>query len=181
MTCIVGHIDKGVVTLGADSAGVGGYTIEARRDPKLFRVGDFIIGCTSSFRMIQLLNFSLELPLVGDTDIYKYMCTSFVTAVRECFAAGGYLRKESEREEGGTFLVGYRDRLFCVQDDFQVAELECPYNAIGSGEEYAKGALHAVQGVEIGSSQKVKVALEAAAHHSNAVCPPFRFLNTQKE
>lgn len=49
MTCIVGYFDKKTkkVTIGGDSAGVSGLHITIRKDPKVFRVGEFIIGCTA--------------------------------------------------------------------------------------------------------------------------------------
>lgn len=51
MTCIVGIVDNGKVYMGADSLGVGGLSKRVRKDPKLFRVGEFVFGYTSSFRM----------------------------------------------------------------------------------------------------------------------------------
>ena len=46
MTCIVGYIDK-VAYIGGDSAASGGDSVNIRKDPKVFRNGDFIFGCTS--------------------------------------------------------------------------------------------------------------------------------------
>ena len=177
MTCIVGYIDKenDKVFIGADSAGIAGYSLSIRKDPKVFKVGEFVIGCTSSFRMIQLLNFSLELPeLKKDENIYKYMCTTFVNSIRECFKNGGFLAKDKERDEGGCFLVGVRNRLFCIEEDFQVAELHLPFNAVGCGESYAKGALsvlHHIDSMEI--KDKVLKSLEIASVHSAGVHEPF--------
>ena len=55
MTCIVGLINKEnkSVTIGGDSSGLAGSDLTIRKDPKVFKNGDFIFGCTSSsFRMI---------------------------------------------------------------------------------------------------------------------------------
>ena len=175
MTCIVGFIDKKnkKVIIGADSAGVAGLELKIRKDPKVFKLNDFVIGCTSSFRMIQLLNFSLELPEVEE-DIYKYMCTKFINAVRECFKKGGFLSKSNEQEEGGVFLVGYKSRLFCIQIDFQVEELYSKFNAVGCGDEYAKGALSILsEDKNIKPKAKVLKALEVASIHSAGVEKPF--------
>lgn len=43
--------------MGCDSAGVGGWHLQLRADPKVFHVGHFLIGYTDSFRMGQLLRF----------------------------------------------------------------------------------------------------------------------------
>ena len=71
MTCIVGYLDKKTkkVTIGGDSAGVAGLDITIRKDEKVFKVDNFIIGCTSSFRMIQLLRFSFKPPEIKQKNI----------------------------------------------------------------------------------------------------------------
>lgn len=51
MTAIVGLVEKGNVYIGGDSAGVAGLSISIRGDEKVFKVGPFIMGFTSSFRM----------------------------------------------------------------------------------------------------------------------------------
>src|SRR5574344_672715 len=125
MTCIVGMIDRksNKVIIGGDSAASTNVSVVIRKDTKVFKKGVFVIGCTSSFRMIQLLKFKLILPDMNNKDIYEYLCTDFIDAVRECFNEGGFLQKEPTGEEtGGQFLIGYEDRLFIIDNDFQVGE-----------------------------------------------------------
>ena len=57
MTYIVWFLDKKQkkVIIGGDSAGVAGLNITVRKDVKVFEVGEFVIGCTSSFRMMQII------------------------------------------------------------------------------------------------------------------------------
>lgn len=50
MTCIVGLAHGGKVYLGADSAGLAGDELTPRRDPKVFRVGEFVFGYGSLAR-----------------------------------------------------------------------------------------------------------------------------------
>ena len=121
MTCIVGLVHEGVVYIGGDSAGVGGMSLTVRADEKVFQNGDFLMGFTTSFRMGQLLRYSLKPPRTHpDDDIHQYMVVDFVNAVRGCLKAGGYASKEHEVESGGTFLVGYAGHLFTVDSDYQV-------------------------------------------------------------
>lgn len=180
MTCIVGIVDKkkNNVVMGADSAGVGNYNITIRKDPKIFYNEDFLIGCTSSFRMIQLLRFSFKPPLIGKKDIYEYMCTDFVDAVRECFKDGGFMQKQKMGDDsGGSFLVGYKDRLFQIEDDFQVAESLIGFDACGCGQEYALGALFATDSKS--AKDRIKTSLEAAESFSAGVAGPFIILETK--
>lgn len=184
MTCIVGYIDrvKKEVLIGGDSAGVSGLDITIRKDTKVFKVGDFVIGCTSSFRMIQLLRFSLLLPRIHDKDIYEYMCTDFVNAVKDCFSTGGFLQKYPEGDnKGGIFLVGYKDRLFYVGEDFQVGESVVNYAAAGCGKFYALGSLAVLEDMlstKLDANHIITKALETATKFSGGVCEPYTILST---
>lgn len=182
MTCIVGYVDKKNkrVLIGGDSAGVAGLDITIRKDPKVFKVGDFVIGFTSSFRMGQLLRFSFTPPEIKKKDIYEYMCTDFIDAVRECFKNGGYLQKyQSGDERGGQFLVGYQSRLFVIDNDFQVGENYCGYNAKGCGDSYALGAIHVLNQYSRSPEEIVRKALDAATEFSAGVAKPYTIVSTK--
>lgn len=181
MTCIAGYLDKKTnkVTIGADSAGVARYDLSLRKDVKVFRNKGFIIGCTSSFRMIQLLRFKFTPPHIQDKDIYEYMCTDFIDEVRKVFKDGGFIEKDKEVETGGSFLVAYKDRLFNVQNDFQVGENLNGLDACGCGESYALGSLSAIDGLNISAEEKVIKSLEIAAYFSAGVAAPFNVLTTE--
>lgn len=178
MTCIVGIIDKnGKVTIGGDSAAVNNLHVELRKDVKVFKNKKFIIGCTSSFRMMQLLRFSLKPPARKGKDIYEYMCTDFISAIRKCFKEGGYLQTEEEggADKGGTFLVGYNGSLFKIEGDFQVGENMAEYYAAGSGELYALGSLFTTKNSDMTVKERITIALEAAVDNNGGVKPPFVF------
>lgn len=175
MTCIVGIIKKGKVTIAGDSAGVSGLNVIVRKDKKVFKVQDFVIGCTSSFRMIQLIRFSFKPPKKHpDVDAFEFMCTTFIDALRQCFKNGGFAVKEKEAEMGGTFLVGFQGRLFKIYDDYQVSESVDDYNACGCGESFALGALDAIE-KNISAEQTLTKALTIATYRSGGVRPPYIF------
>lgn len=171
MTCIVGLVDKGKVWIGADSVGVRGWSRTIRKDPKLFKNGEFLIGFTSSFRMGQILRFKFRPPArldkIGD---YEYLCTAWIDAVRASLKDGGYSHIDKNREEGGSFLLGYRGKLYSVDNDFQVGEPAHGYDAVGCGDDAALGALFATRGPP---RQRVLTALKAAEHLSIGVAGPF--------
>ena len=180
MTCIVGMIEKNKVYIGGDSAGVSGLNVTVRKDTKVFKVGKFIIGCTSSFRMIQLLRFSFHPPKKHeDTDLYQYMCTDFVNALLSCFKDGGFAEINSSVENGGTFLVGVDGRLFTIGDDFQVGESADGFDSVGCGSSFSKGALHILKDQKLSPESKIKIALESAVRFSGGVRPPFVIENEQ--
>lgn len=178
MTCIVGIAQDNVVTIGGDSAGVGGYSIQLRADTKVFRTANYVMGFTTSFRMGQLLRYG-ELPPAPTAeeswDLDRFMATTFVDAVRKTLSSGGFLKTNSGVEEGGTFLVGVRGALYEVHGDFQVARTLDGYGAVGCGEDLALGALHATAGTDLTARERVETALLAAEHHSAGVAGPFAF------
>lgn len=178
MTCIVGTTYAGKVLIGGDSAGVSSLDLRIRRDEKVFTNGDFVFGCTSSFRMIQLLRYKLQPPKRHpDTDVMQFMTTAFIDAVRYCLKEGGFAGKNQEVESGGTFLVGHAGRLFCVYSDYQVAENADGFDACGCGETYALGALHTTQYFnDMSPRQKLQSALECAEYFSAGVVGPFVFV-----
>lgn len=186
MTCIVGLAKDGKVYLGGDSAGVAGLDLTVRKDKKVFKNGEFVMGFTSSFRMGQILQYDFEPPSIDEfeangkprTDDVKmeYMVRKFVPALRQCFKEHGYTKIDSNRESGGTFLVGFRGRLFAIQSDFQVAESVGDYQAVGCGEAYALGSLFTKNEDE--PQARLETALKAAELFSGGVTAPFNFVST---
>ena len=176
MTCVVALKEKGVVYMGCDSAGVGGWYARSNRvDPKIYRLNAMLIGFTTSFRMGQLLGHALTLPQHhADVAVEKYMVTKFVDAVRDCLKAGGWAEKEKDQERAGNFLVAYKGRIFEIESDYQVGERDEPFNAVGCGADLALGSLFTTVGSKHSPRARVLFALEAAAAFSAGVHGPFR-------
>lgn len=176
MTCIVGVAQDGIVWLGGDSAGVSGWDMHVREDAKVFKRGPFIMGFTTSFRMGQLLRYSLDVrDQKPDEPADEFMVVAFIEGVRQCLKDGGWNKVENNREEGGNFLVGYEGRLFEVHGDFQVAEYSDGLAACGCGEAYALGALDATPDLE--PEERVLNALRIAERRSAGVALPFTVMH----
>lgn len=174
MTCIAGITHKGTVYISGDSAGVAGLDMRIRRDSKVFQNGDFVFGCTTSFRMIQLLQFKLTIPKRHpEMDVMKFMATTFIDCVRDTLKAGGFSGVNNNVETGGRFLVGYAGRLFSVDSDYQVGESNDEFDACGCGEPYALASLFATKITKLSPTDRLTAALECAAHFSAGVIAPF--------
>ncbi len=179
MTCIAALSHKGSIYMGGDSAGVGGLALTVRSDEKVFQRGEFLMGFTTSFRMGQLLRYSLNVPEQGkDQDTYAFMVTDFIDAVRRCLKNGGYAETDNDVEKGGTFLVGYRGRLFTICSDYQVGEASDGFDAVGCGEQIACGSLYTTQGKT--PMARIVTALEAAERMSAGVRGPFTLLKLER-
>jgi hypothetical protein len=191
MTCIVGLQQDGVVYIGGDShAGDHTSGIELRADEKVFARDGLIIGFTWSYRMGQLLRYALEIPKhPKKMDDHEYLVVHFVDAIRECFSAKGWLRKDNNVESHGQFLLAYRRRLYTVNSDFSIAKplptgtrgrlpvVDVTYAAVGCGAQVALGAMHATKGLK--PRTRIRRALRAASQYSMGVRPPFVVLSTE--
>jgi len=182
MTCIIGYIDrKGkAIYMGSDSAGTSGSTIRIHKDPKVFIRDPFIIGFTSSFRMGQLLmsdeRFNIRIQKEKESD-YDYMISAFIPAIQKLFETGGFLTKKNDEFFGGVFLVGYKDNLYYVDSDFQIAEFYEDHAACGCGENYALGSLYSTRKEK--TEDQIREALECAEHYSSGVRGPFNIIKKE--
>jgi hypothetical protein len=175
VTAIAGFVQESKVWIGGDSAGVALYSLTVRADQKVFKNGEFLFGFTSSFRMGQLLRYAFTPPAAKEgQDLYSYMVTDFINAVRDCLKNGGFAAKDKEEESAGEFLVGFRGRLFKIQSDYNVSESADGYDACGCAEDVVLGALFATRtwGAHEAPS-RISVALAAAERHSGGVRGPF--------
>lgn len=178
MTCIVGYIDKQnkMMYMGGDSAGVGDLSLRIRKDEKVFKKDEMLIGYTSSFRMGQLLRYKLEIPKCILNNIYEYMCTDFIDAVRKCLKENGYLSIKENNERIGTFLVAFKGKLFYIEDDLQVGEVAYNFNSCGCGEDYAMASLRTLDNYSekvYDGLELVTTALKVAQDFSGGVREPF--------
>lgn len=179
MTCIVGLVDGGKVYIGGDSAGVSGFNYRIREDQKVFVNGNMIFGFTSSFRMGQLLQYSLKIPDHDPRqDDFKYLCTSFIDSVIDCFKTKGYARIESNEIYGGIFLLGYKGHLYEIESDFQVCEVKRPFSSVGCGMYYALGALEVLyESTALTAEDKIIKTLTVAESYSAGVKGPFNIVS----
>ena len=175
MTCIIAIEHEGKAWMGGDSAAISGWDIQQTSNRKVFAVGDFLIGYTDSFRMGQLLQYHLDIPENNLDDDLRYLVTKFIPAVRECLKDGSYTKIENNQESAGFFLVGYHGRVYKVCSDFQVLRVINAFIATGVGEQYALGALAAMdlQNPE----QAIERALEIAGEFNIGVREPYYVLS----
>jgi ATP-dependent protease HslVU (ClpYQ) peptidase subunit len=177
MTCIVGVEHDGNIYIGGDSAGVAGMQLQTRSDEKVFVANDFIMGFTTSFRMGQLLRYAFTPPEHSPKkDDMTYLVTDFVNSIRDCYRDNGYLTREAEVESGGTFLFGYRNNLYSMEDDFQIAKSQANFAACGCGSQIALGAMAASRTLTIAPEKRIELALLAAEEFSAGVRGPYTIL-----
>lgn len=183
VTCIVGTVGSdGAVYMGADSCGSNGWTWLEVRNPKLFRLTEevqgveMLIGCTGTFRLIDVLTHQLTLPpRKGSQGPDAWMRATFVPAVRSALNDAGHLEAKNgvvALDNGGSFLVAYAGRLWEVQSDLSVLNIAPVGSAVGSGEVAARGSLWTSREWK-NAGKRVRVALESAEAVVATVRGPF--------
>lgn len=182
MTCIVAIAQNGTVYMGSDHAASDDKSgwILSRREPKCFKVGQYGVAFTDSFRMGQILQYAWTPPKYTPTKtnagLDKFMRTKFIDSIRDAFLSNGYGTIVTGQEnEGGVFIVGVEGRVFTIDEDFHVGENIVNYMAEGSGAFFAMGSLHTTRNQK-NPKMRIKAALEAAAEYSMSVAPPFTYI-----
>jgi len=169
--------------MGSDHAASDDKTgwIISRKEPKCFKVGQYAIAFTDSFRMGQILQYSWSPPKYTPTKtnsgLDKFMRTKFIESVKVAFKDGGYgsIGSSSDEDTGGIFIVGLEGRIFTIDEDFHVGESVFNYMAEGSGGQIALGALHATKNQK-NPKLRIKAALEAATEFNMAVAAPYTYI-----
>lgn len=187
MTVIVGYIDRDndIVYIGGDSRSNQDGNYDTLKDKKVFLNGDFLIGACGTLRLCNMLHYQFVPPEhPKGMSVEEYMNKLFVNEVQSCFDTVGLSRKvRTSEEEGdyiGTFLVGYKGRLFTIGCDYAVSEVIRDYDAIGSGGMYALGALDIMDILDykIGLSidKRIEQALITAGNFDSNCGEPYYVL-----
>jgi hypothetical protein len=132
--------------------------------PKLFKIKDrFIIGCTGTFRLINLLHYGLDPPKISEGfDRDRYMREDFIPALRKYFKNHGLVETRNGVESfQGPFMMGLDAHLYEVQSDFSVLPAPAYGASVGSGSGAASAVLYFCKKAKMSPEEKLKGALEA--------------------
>ena len=156
--------------------------------PKVWKSGEFLYGYCGSLRAGQILQHIFAAPQLPDDDtddaIEKYLVQEWSEALRSCFLDSGHakIKHEVQTANDTWFLLGVRGRLYQMQGDYSVWRVSRGYQAIGSGEQFALGALEVMSKQrKYRAERMILTALAAAAEHAPTVGPPFNVVTTVVE
>lgn len=170
MTCIIGLEHNSKVYIGGDSAAINNVAIYETNIRKVFQAGPFLFGWTQSFRMGQILQYHLRVEKqTTEQDDMQYMVVTFIEAVHDCLKE--YRFDKDKEDDGPVFLVGYNGHLYTIYQDYQVQHFARGINAVGSGTEFALGAMSAYK--DMPPVKRIKRALNIAGQWSESVCGPY--------
>jgi hypothetical protein len=179
VTAIAGVEYDGGVVIGGDSASTDSRFGRMQAiAPKVWESGEWVFGGCGSWRMMQLVQYNLDLPNIpdGEDDMDKFLASTFTDALRSVLVDSGVVYSKNAVEDLlGDFLIGIRGSLYLLQEDFSFVRSAGGYWATGCGYDLALGALYATEALD--PHDRVEIALEAAAEHNGAVMAPFTIID----
>lgn len=181
MTCIIATINNGKVHMLGDRLGSNGFTKEIYlKNDKVFKVEDFIIGYTTSFRMGQILQYSWQPPKHSKDDSDdEYFYKHVISSLKKTFAANDFGHKDKTEFNGGNFLIGWKGRIFEIQDNLSALEYS-NHASVGSGCYHAVAAMQAMKNFNILADDPeslMKNALHIAADCTTGVSKEYNYIS----
>ena len=177
MTVIVALKENGVVYMGGDSAGTSEHRISVRKDAKVKKIGNILIGFSGSFRAGQIISRDFKCPTRGKKQsLQAFMSTTFINSFLDSLADNDYIPPHDNT--GVDILIAIEGKIFSILSDCQIEEVYSHYNAIGSGADSALGALYATNKLGIPPITRVKLCLSASAQFCNQVRRPFHIIHS---
>lgn len=176
MTAIAAVAFKGVVVMGADSAGVNSATkeLQLRLDSKVFRKGPMLLGVAGSWRTIQELKYK-EVPEPIDTAEPM----AWIVSILLPWLRNNINQPDLERSE---ILLGYNGQIFHIYGGNQVAEEIAGFDACGTGTPYVLASLHTSRDLmEWSAYKRVFTALDSAERFCTNIRGPFNILKLEEQ
>ena len=177
MTCVVAMVDvDGNIHMASDSSASDGHSQVSIKSPKIFQVGEILIGYSNSFRAAQVLEYDFSpTPRTELQEDMEYLCSYFVHDIREAFISAG----ACDREANGCdcdLIIGYRGNIYQLQNDFSILHITDNFLSIGAGSEAANAVLHAIKDMGIKTENMLRLALETTSYYITSVRAPYHFV-----
>lgn len=181
MTSVVGIADGKTVWIGADTCYSDKDSRGQSAHPKVFfkevitghdvygsyytsKTERLLFGCCGYFRMFQLLEYGWNLPDIGSLAVEEWLTVPFARSLRELFKDNGFIKSKDGVDEfpEGAFLMGFRGKLYHIEENFQFIESAHQEDACGSGSKFALGSLYTSRSLPWSSEQRIRIALNAS-------------------
>src|SRR4051812_27392917 len=150
------------VTIGFDSKVSYGWEHADLEQPKVFTNGEIVFGCSGNILDANVIKYA-DLPALApdNWDIDRWVTNELIPAITEALHGRNVPQYTNGKiETGGCYLTVVRGRVYRISSDTAWTRHVVGRYAIGSGADYALGALAA------GAS--VREALDIAQQHDSA-------------
>jgi ATP-dependent protease HslVU (ClpYQ) peptidase subunit len=194
MTTLVAIQGPRWVVVGADSRVTEEYgrtyTL-AKAGSKVTKNRKYLLGAAGDVRAINLLAYAFTPPDAQsyvDSKLDRFITRDFVPALRACFEKNGYGEvRNSETgsaEAGSEILVVVNGAAYTIGQDYSWARDSTGLYGLGSGGDFAVGALHAMlpdgtDDIEQ-AREAAKKALHVAARLDSGTGQPFSYFTQHR-
>lgn len=178
MTVIAAVKTNNGVLMGADSYMADGSRQLRDCQPKLWRVGEALYGAAGAVRVVDAVRNGFAVPEQGaDESDETYMRWTFTRALRRFLQEHELLKDDGEgrRTAELELLIVLHGRIWEIDGDLTAVEVSEVFNAIGSGSDVCRAALHALKG-RASACDMLREALAITEQHVTSVCGPFVYL-----
>lgn len=187
MTIIIGLEDKetGSVWMGGDSAvTTWPNSVDVLREGKIFNIADIMLfGSAGTLRNAQIIKHSLmfrhQFSEESDMD---YLVNGVAESIREILREKGASRIEANIESNvNSWLLGYRGKIYEIDDSYAVVNSARGLTAIGSGRDYAMASMLALKEYEPDPRKRILKTLKLVAELDSYVKPKFHVMELKNE
>lgn len=188
MTIIAACVDQdGNIWMGSDTVSVHrGMNVKRAAEPKVFRLGEMLIGSSGTVHCGQIVEHLIELPPIpAEDNLMPWMVEEFAAPLRVAMKThGGECKnRNGDDEMDGRLLIGLRGKLFEVDVGYGIYTHAACFAAIGCADQEAlAGMLTALKiHPDMHARAVVQLGLEAAAELDINIRPPFEIQCSDQE
>jgi hypothetical protein len=145
MTCCIAWVGQQGTYVAADSAMLCGYDAFLTKVPKIICRPGFSLAASGSLRWIQAIHLA-DLPNRPEEkeDAYEWAIRKLVPAIRTATKDLGLAKVSDNVETVETAVLATAGRVFRLESNLQICENMEGLDICGCGEDFARGALHAL-------------------------------------
>lgn len=171
MTLIVAAITNGKSYIGSDQMGSNGHSGGIYKNKKIFKIGkDILAGGCGSYKELQILEKEFTPPPRSvDQTSEDYMYKSFTPALKKLLKDDDLLTNIDGvlTNRSAEFIFIYDKTIYKWQDDLALLETTLPYDATGSGGEYAHAVMATLEKTEsdLNPKQRIELAINLTSEY----------------
>jgi ATP-dependent protease HslVU (ClpYQ) peptidase subunit len=176
MTTVIAFQGPNFAILGADCQITDGdRRILSPSTPKIVKVGRYLLAVRGDARPGDVLMYSWKPPTYDGSDPIKFMGKKIVPSIIKAFKANSYDFEKENAMFG--FLIAFAGNVFEIGSDMSISQNIDGLYAIGSGSDYALGALSAAVPTLAKpeqASEQILQALAISAKYDINTSAPFQ-------
>lgn len=176
MTTIIGIQQETGCMLVADSrTTAGGRPFSHQTVTKITKRGKWLVAGAGDVHPCDVIQHVWKPPVIpaNTKDEYHFMITTIAPSIRDCIKESGYVPDKEDPDAGFELLLAVNGTIYQVDDSYSVYLRDDGLYGIGSGSQWALGAM------AVGATWKQ--AMQTAAKNDVYTAPPFIIHRQEKK